>query len=365
MSLPDTANSKFQKYKQAAASALRWDGQILASSHLTPDDRREEFPHVAGPAPRKPRGRNKSTIKLIEAMHEIAEKSHPITGRGIGYKLFVLALIPSMSKRDMGFVYRALVKARMDGTIPWHWVVDETWALELISTWNNPRECAAGFYYRRDLWRTQPIRVEVWSEKGTVRGVLEPVLDELGVGFRVMHGFASATSVWEAANRGNDGRPLIVLYIGDYDPSGMCMSEVDLPARIKEFGGDHIQFRRIALTEEQARPLPSFSVEEKKGDKRYAWFKKTYGDLCWELDAMDPVVLRDIVKSEIEALIDRPLWEQQEALQARERAALEGHLCSWASLQSRPVPAKSDLLITPTNSLFGLRGFRSNGWGVR
>ena len=47
--------------------------------------------------------------------------------------------------------------------------------------------------YRRDYWNQQPVRVEVWSEKGTVRGVLQPVLDEYGVGFRVMHGFGSAT----------------------------------------------------------------------------------------------------------------------------------------------------------------------------
>ena len=37
----------------------------------------------------------------------------------------------------------------------------------------------------------------VWSEKGTVRGVLQPVLDDYAVGFRVMHGFSSATTVIE------------------------------------------------------------------------------------------------------------------------------------------------------------------------
>lgn len=194
--------------------------------------------------------------------------------------------------------------------------------------------------------------------------MLWPVLAELGVGFRVMHGFASATAVWDAANNYNDGRPLIVLYVGDFDPSGMCMSEVDLPARIKEFGGDHIEFRRIALTEDHITSLQSFPASDKKDDKRYDWFVRTYGDRAFELDAMDPVVLRDLVKAEIEVLIDRPLWEEQERLQAREKKSLEGHLCSWASLQSRPVPEKSDLLITLTTSLFGLRGFRSNGWGL-
>jgi hypothetical protein len=156
----------------------------------------------------------------------------------------------------------------------------------------------------------------------------------LGVGFRVMHGFSSATSVWDASNNGNDDRPLVALYIGDWDPSGMCMSEQDLPQRIAEYGGHHIEFRRIALTAEQTAPLPSFSVEEKRADKRYAWFKRTFGDRCWELDAMDPRQLRDLVETEINALIDRPLWEQQESLEAREKQSIELQLRSWAIFQS-------------------------------
>lgn len=149
---------------------------------------------------KKVRGRSKSTLTLIAEMKKIAEEAHPITGRGIGYKLFAAGKINSMN--DMNVVYRALKIAREEGTIPWEWIVDETRALELIGTWQNPSHCADGFFYRRDLWQTQPHTVEVWSEKGTVRGLLWPVLSNLGVGFRVMHGFSSATSVWDVSNQG-------------------------------------------------------------------------------------------------------------------------------------------------------------------
>jgi hypothetical protein len=281
---------------------------------------------------KKVRGRSKSTLTLIEAMKKIAEDTHPITGRGIGYKLFAAGLIGGMN--EMNVVYRALKIAREEGTIPWEWVIDETRELELISTWQNPSQCADGFFYRRDLWQTQPKTVEVWSEKGTVRGVLWPVLSRLGVGFRVMHGFSSATSVWGVSNQGNDDRPLIALYIGDWDPSGMCMSEIDLPKRIKEYDGDHITLKRIALTDEQTGPLPSFSADSKTRDTRYKWFKKTYGDRCWELDAMDPRDLRRIVETEITALIDRELWEQQEAHQKREKKSIEVMLRWWANVES-------------------------------
>ena len=95
------------------------------------------------------------------------------------------------------------------------------------------------------------------SEKGTVRGVLAPVLDQLAVGFLPVHGFSSATSAHDLAED-DDGRPLIVLYVGDFDPSGMFMSEEDLPARFAKYNGDHIQLRRIALTVRQRGELPSF-----------------------------------------------------------------------------------------------------------
>ena len=84
-------------------------------------------------------------------------------------------------------VYRLLKEAREQGDIPWEWIVDETRALERTSTWDDPAEYArcVARSYRRDFWNQQPVRVEVWSEKGTVRGVLAPVLDHYAVGFRV------------------------------------------------------------------------------------------------------------------------------------------------------------------------------------
>ena len=115
--------------------------------------------------------------------------------------------------------------------------------------------------YRRGFWDTQPVRVEVWSEKGTVRGLLKPVLDQYGVGFRVLHGFSSATSVWEVANSDNR-RPLVALYCGDYDPSGLFMSEEDLPKRLDDYGGEHVKLDRIALVKGQLRYLPSFPASD-------------------------------------------------------------------------------------------------------
>ena len=278
------------------------------------------------PSLKKVRGLNKATIRLIEAMKKIAEETKPITGRGIGYKLFAAGLIDGMNKKTMNTVYRGLKVARERGDIPWHWIIDETREPEVVPAWENPQELADGFFYRRDLWQSQPHTVEVWSEKGTVRGVIWPVLAELGVTLQLMHGFTSATCAWNISNNGNDDRPLIALYIGDYDPSGLNMSEVDLPARLQEYGGDHVILRRIALTAEQTRSLRSFKADTKSKDPRYKWFKKNFGDECWELDAMDPRQLRDLVRAEIKALIDPVLWAEQEALQERDKRSIDLHM---------------------------------------
>jgi hypothetical protein len=153
----------------------------------------------------------------------------------------------------------------------------------------------------------QPQRVEVWSEKGTVRGTLAPVLEEYGVTFRVMHGYASATAVHDVAEETQaDPQPLIVLYVGDWDPSGVHMSEVDLKRRLVRYGQRGMRWRRVALTRAQIdhHNLPGFDVDTKRGDSRYRWFRANYGHWCWELDALSPVKLRADVERAIRAVID-------------------------------------------------------------
>jgi hypothetical protein len=281
---------------------------------------------------KKGRGMARRSLDLIEAMYAAAEAAQPITGRGIGYKLFAAGLIPSMAKNEMQRVYRLLREARERGEIPWEWIVDETRSLERTSTWDDPAHYArcVARSYRRDFWNQQPIRCEVWSEKGTVRGVLGPVLDLFAVGFRVMHGFSGATTVYEVA-QDDDGRDLIVLYVGDFDPSGMFMSEEDLPNRLSKYDGDHVELRRIALTRARARGLPSFPATDKRKDPRYQWFRSNYGDRCWELDAMDPNDLRTCVRREIVELIEPVAWQRCEVVNRAEQESLKTILEKWGA----------------------------------
>jgi len=284
----------------------------------------------SGTSPKKGRGRSAQSLALIKAMYSIAEATQPITGRGVGYKLFTQKLIPSMSRKSMRVVYRLLLLAREEGIIPWKWIVDETRSAERVATWNDPEEYATTMAnaYRRDFWNQQSDRIEVWSEKGTVRGVLQPVLSKYQVTFRALHGFNSATQVWDIS-QDDDGRDLIALYVGDYDPSGMYMSEQDLPKRLREYDGDHVEVRRIALTPAQLGGLPSFPAADKVKDTRYRWFVSNYGDTCRELDAMDPNDLRECVEGAIKDLIEPEAWARCEAVNKEEKESIRLVVDRW------------------------------------
>src|SRR5207248_7015785 len=126
----------------------------------------------------------------------------PATVRAVCHRLFVAKLIDSMAKTETNKISRLLTLARENDKIPWPWIVDETRSAERISAWDDPTQFARSVVtsYRRDYWSQQSIKIEVWSEKGTVRGTLAPVLDAYGLTFRVMHGYSSATAIRQIAD---------------------------------------------------------------------------------------------------------------------------------------------------------------------
>lgn len=285
----------------------------------------------------------KKTETLIAEAAGILAAIHPATVRAVGYKLFVAGLLPDMSKGSTDRLSRALVAARERGTIPWPWIVDEHRAVERLPAWDDPEDFAATVQhsYRRDRWRDQPERLLIVSEKGTVAGVLRPVLDAFGVGFLVVHGFASATVVHDlAADSVDDDRPLTALYVGDRDPSGMYMSERDLPDRLARYGGD-AAIERVALTEADAAGLPSFPTEAKRGDSRYRWYAERFGGRCWELDALDPRILRNRVTDAIADRIERETWARAGVAEAAELGSLNEVLAGWRDLVLSGLPDNS------------------------
>ena len=200
------------------------------------------------------RGRSKATLDLIATCRKIIEQVQPITVRGVCYRLFVAGHIDSMAVKNTQKISRLLTQARERGEIPWEWIVDESRQMERSPHWRDLKSYAGVIErsYRRDFWAHQENGVIVISEKATVAGILRPVLNEYGVPFFPVHGFNSATKMHELAQDiADDERRTVLLYVGDYDPSGMYMSEEDLPKRLTGYGandGEHnFMLFRVAL----------------------------------------------------------------------------------------------------------------------
>jgi hypothetical protein len=278
------------------------------------------------------RGMAQKSIDLIQHIYDILAEIEPSTVRGVAYQLFTRELIENMGGKCVRNVSRMLVIARENGTIPWEWIVDETRPVERVSSWTGLGDFgeAVTRSYRKDFWQHQPSRLKVFSEKATIGGVVRPVLKEFAVDFQVLHGFGSATSLYDVASESlTDERDLEILYIGDFDPSGMHMSEEDLPVRIERYGGI-ATITRIALTNDDCTDdLPWFDFETKKDDPRHDWFKRNYGDRCWELDATNPNALRERVREEIEFRLDRDAWEHCRITEKAERESLNSYIKAW------------------------------------
>lgn len=280
------------------------------------------------------RGKSARSLELIEACHKILSEIQPCSVRAVCYALFNRHLITSMAKTETNRVSRLLTAAREEDLIRWDWIVDETRSEEALPTWDEPEDYAHAVThgYRRNKWLVQRDRVVVWSEKGTVRGTVKPVLDRYEVPFTVMHGHTSATVVHDIAKT-EDARPLVALYIGDFDPSGMHMSDIDLPRRLVRYGADRIRVRRIGLVKKDLR-LASvrasiFSVNTKTSDSRWRWFRATHGDQCAELDALPPPILRQRLETEIRGHIDFDSWDRYVTAEAVERESIVAAVSRW------------------------------------
>jgi hypothetical protein len=213
------------------------------------------------------------------------------------------------------------------------WIVDETRQEETVSSWNGLGDFGEAVFrsYRRDFWQHQQAWLKVFSEKSTVGGIVRPVLNEFAVSFRVLHGFNSATASHDVADESltDENRDLEILYVGDFDPSGMFMSQVDLPGRLARYGGSATICRIALVREDCTEELPSFSAETKRKDPRYAWFVRNHGNTCWELDAMDPNALRARVREAIIARLDLDAWEHCRKVEIAERESLSSYVKAW------------------------------------
>jgi hypothetical protein len=260
--------------------------------------------------------RQKKTNNLIKMAAEILRQYHPMTVRQVYYQL----VSRQVSRSAYQSVSKALVAARREGLIPWAHIEDRLRRPRCAPMWSGLPDFAvtAAGWYRRDVWATQPTRIEVWLEKDALSGIFEDELDGYGVTLNVGRGFDGWDSIHNAASRLGDGDA--ILYFGDFDPSGEDMVR-SLRERLDDQGA-RPEIVKCALTigDIEAYGLPADFT--KASDTRSAAFVAKWGDVSVELDALPIEVLRERIVGEVEQRMDLTALEIVRAAEDEERRHL-------------------------------------------
>lgn len=222
---------------------------------------------------------------------------------------------------------------RLAGKIDWDAIEDRTRNLQSSAHWSSPhsivRACAS--QYAVDMWEDQDAYLEVWVEKDALIGVLEGICTELDVPYFACRGYTSQSEMRGAAQRlleqESDGKETTIIHLGDHDPSGIDMSR-DIQDRLDLFGST-ATIRRIALTFDQVHEYDPPPNPAKTTDARYRNYADNYGEESWELDALEPCVIVDLIREAVESEIDHDAWQDALDRQDTGRDQLNQVSHSW------------------------------------
>lgn len=294
--------------------------------------------------------RDRRTKEETEALRaelvRLALAYSPCTVRQVFYAAVSAGLIPKTEQAYRGIVSRYLGTARENGELPWDVIADQTRSVYQRASWDSLRDVvtAVRHQYRRNLWSSQDVRVEVWTESRTLMGALKPVIDEWGVPLYPCGGYPSKTFLHDAAEDIElSGKHTLLLYLGDWDPSGRDIERHVLET-IERYAPDaDVELERLAVTPEQVEHMGLPVRPPKSGDPRARGFVGG----CIEVEALAPDVLRRMVGDAIEANVDAHEIEVLRVAEESERSALRafsaGMWSEGAELAEAAEEATADL----------------------
>jgi hypothetical protein len=289
------------------------------------------------------------TLQVIERANDIIaeyeEQGFTLTLRQLFYQFVARELLPNQYKqyKRLGVIVR---NARDGGLIDWDAIEDRTREVHTHSFWDSPADIIDedAYAYHEDIWAGQRYRPEVWIEKDALIGVIEDVCTELRVPYFAQRGNNSQTLQYQAGKRFarylGQGLIPIVLNLTDHDPKGIDMTR-DNEERLALYARAEIEVRRLALNMDQVRRYRLPSNFAKESDSSFAAYVRRFRTRqCWELDALSPAVISDLIRTEIEALIDRRRWNVAKAKERRGRERLSAVAANWAKVEKLVARAK-------------------------
>jgi hypothetical protein len=301
-----------------------------------------------------PKNFRPDTVKSINQANDIIAEymadGYDLTLRQLYYQFVSRDLIPNTQRsyKNLGSIIN---DARMAGLIDWDSVVDRTRNLQARPHWESPGDIidSAAYSYNVDLWKGQTYRPEVWIEKDALIGVIEKVCQRLDVPYFSCRGYTSQSEMWRAAQRLGDyyeeGSIPIIFHLGDHDPSGIDMSR-DIEDRLHHFittdlnalGYDleesPLEVQRVALNRDQIDKYNPPPNPAKITDSRAVEYIRNHGDQSWELDALEPSVMSNLIKTHVGSLIEETQWKQSNKRESQGRDALKNAASRWSDIEA-------------------------------
>lgn len=272
---------------------------------------------------KRSRRSNDQIASVKDALVEIVEAQAPATVRQVYYRA-VSAGIIDKTEQAYKSVCRMLTDLRRSRRIPYSSIADNTRWMRKPDSYGGIDELLrdTASLYRRDLWRSKDDYVEVWLEKDALSGVLYPVTAEFDVPLMISRGFASLSFLHGAGEtieyNAQAGKRVTIFYLGDHDPSGVVIPQ-KIESTLREFAPSaDLTFTRLAVLPWQIKSMNLPTRPTKKTDSRCKGFE---GESV-EVDAIEPEVLRSMVRVEIEGFFGADEINNLRLIEAKERDGL-------------------------------------------
>lgn len=275
------------------------------------------------------RGESLRLIGLIDGIiKEYRAQGLRMTLRQTYYQLVARDVIPN-KEESYKMLSGLLSNARLAGLIDWDAIEDRVRQprMPLEFTDLKHRVESAVYNYRLPRWAGQEYYVELHVEKDAIANILSPIASRKHITLSVNRGYSSQSAMYESAQRFKEtGKPNILFYLGDLDPSGEDMVR-DIRDRLEMFGVENIEVQKLALTWDQVQEYKPPTNPAKFSDPRAKGYVEKYGKHSWEVDALNPRTLTQIITDSIDAYLDQDAMDaviaQEESDKKRLRKAVE------------------------------------------
>lgn len=270
-----------------------------------------------------------NSLDLINLVNQVVDEykaqGYELTLRQAYYQLVARGYIQN-NERSYKNIGNLINDGRLAGLIDWYSITDRTRYLRGHSHWDEPADviASAKYSYNLDKWKGQPNYVEVWVEKDALVDIVGQACDPIDTPYFSCRGYTSQSEMWGAAQRfirQGYREQRIIIHLGDHDPSGIDMTR-DIQERLNMFGAD-VYVKRVALTMNQIDQYNPPPNPAKLSDSRCHAYMEQFGDESWELDALEPSVITNLIRNEVTAFRDDVIYQEVCDREHREKEELQ------------------------------------------